>query len=185
MAIAIHPAVDGGVNPVSPKFSGGTLMCTCNEDAVTVSVTSQIAHNHLCGCTQCWKPEHALFSLLAVVARDKVNVTNNRDKLSIVNQDATIQRHACKGCGVHMLGRIENKSHAFYGLDFIHPELFNETGWAPPKFAAFVSSIIESGTAPEDMTEIRSHLKSMGLGVYDCLSPELMDIIALNAVNSK
>jgi S-(hydroxymethyl)glutathione synthase len=185
MAIAIHPAVDGGIKPVSAKFSGGTLECACNNNAVTVSVASQIAHNHLCGCTQCWKPENALFSLVGVVSRDKVMITHGNNKLSIVNTDAIIQRHYCKECGVHMYGRIENKSHAFYGLDFIHPELFKEEGWAPPKFAAFVSSIIEAGTAPEDMSEIRAQLKSMGLQVYDCLSPELMDIIALNAAQSK
>jgi hypothetical protein len=61
---------------------------------------------------------------------------------------ATIQRHACTGCGTHMFGRIENKGHAFYGLDFIHPELFEESGSAAPGFAAFVSSVIESGVKP-------------------------------------
>ena len=30
-----------------------------------------------------------------------------------------------------MYGRIENKGHPFYGLDFIHTELSNEKGWAP------------------------------------------------------
>ena len=28
-------------------------------------------------------------------------------------------------------------------IDFIHPELFDEKGWAAPGFAAFVSSVIE------------------------------------------
>jgi hypothetical protein len=45
-----------------------------------------------------------------------------------------------------MYGRIENAGHPFYGLDFVHPELFQEPGWAPPEFAAFVSSLIESGS---------------------------------------
>jgi hypothetical protein len=30
-------------------------------------------------------------------------------------------------------------------IDFIHPELFDEKGWAAPGFAAFVSSVIEGG----------------------------------------
>ena len=47
-----------------------------------------------------------------------------------------------------MFGRIENKNHPFYGLDFVHTELSSEEGWAAPEFAAFVSSIIESGFPP-------------------------------------
>src|SRR5207245_4327248 len=47
-------------------------------------------------------------------------------KLQIVDASAAIQRYACKVCGTHMYGRIENKGHPFYGLDFIHPELFQE-----------------------------------------------------------
>lgn len=77
-----------------------------------------------------------------------------------------------------MFGRIENKSHPFYGLDFIHTELSDKKGWSPPGFAAFVSSVIESGVDPEDMNEIRAELKEKGLEPYDCLSPPLMDAIA-------
>ena len=47
-----------------------------------------------------------------------------------------------------MYGRIENKEHPFYGLDFVHTELSPESGWSEPQFAAFVSSIIESGVDP-------------------------------------
>ena len=47
-----------------------------------------------------------------------------------------------------MYGPVE-RDHAFKGLDFIHPERFEEDGWSPPGFAAFVSSIIESGVDPE------------------------------------
>ena len=50
------------------------------------------------------------------------------DKLAIVDPAATIQRYACKGCGVHMYGRIENAKHPFYGFDFVHPEVFEEQG---------------------------------------------------------
>src|ERR687883_104838 len=85
---------------------------------------------------------------------------------------------ACKACGTHMYGRIENKNHPFYGLDFIHPELFQEQGWQAPQFAAFVSSVIESGVKPEQMAGIRARLKEIGLEPYDCLSPPLMDAIA-------
>jgi S-(hydroxymethyl)glutathione synthase len=77
-----------------------------------------------------------------------------------------------------MYGRIENTKHPFYGLDFVHTELSKEGGWSAPEFAAFVSSIIESGTKPGDMPAIRARLKEIGLEPYDCLSPPLMDAIA-------
>ena len=77
-----------------------------------------------------------------------------------------------------MFGRIENKAHPFYGLDFVHTELSREDGWAAPEFAAFVSSIIESGFPPSRMGEVRGRLTELGLQPYDALSPPLMDAIA-------
>jgi S-(hydroxymethyl)glutathione synthase len=177
-ATHIHPSVDGGLRPGSATFSGGTLVCKCAQDPVKVRIEGSIAYNHACGCTKCWKPAGSAFSVVAVVPRYKLHVTDNASKLQVVDPSAAIQRHACKGCGVHMYGRIENTSHPFYGFDFIHPELFQETGWPPPEFAAFVSSVIESGVKPDQMGAIRSRLKELGLEPYDCLSPPLMDAIA-------
>ena len=182
---SIHPAVDNGIKPAASNFGGGTLYCKCSDAKVAVSVKSQSAHNHVCGCTKCWKPSGALFSQVAVVPRDKLSVTANGDKLGVVDSSATIQRYACKSCGVHMYGRIENKGHPFYGLDFIHPELFQESGSAAPGFAAFVSSVIEAGVKPEQMDGVRSRLKELGLEPYDCLSPPLMDAIATHVAKSK
>jgi S-(hydroxymethyl)glutathione synthase len=151
-----------------------------------VKLEANVAHNHACGCTKCWKPKGAVFSVVAVVGRDKVKVTANQSKLKIVDSTATIQRHACTGCGVHLFGRIENKAHPFYGLDFVHVELSKESGWAAPEFAAFVSSVIEGGGAkPEEMAGIRKRLKELGLEPYDCLSPALMDFIATHAAKAK
>ncbi|WP_332876059.1 S-(hydroxymethyl)glutathione synthase [Massilia sp. S19_KUP03_FR1] len=181
-AVHIHPAVDNGVqhNEVA-DFAGGTLACACTTNTVTVALGGQTAHNHVCGCTQCWKPDGALFSQVAVISRDHVKVTANEDKLKVVNPSATILRHACKECGVHMYGRIEKTEHAFYGLDFVHTERSHETGWVAPTFAAFVSSIIESGAAPDNMGAVRARLTELGLAPYDCLSPPLMDALATNA----
>lgn len=176
--VKIHPAVDGGVRKGDPNFAGGTLSCKCATDKVTVEVGAQTAHNHVCGCTKCWKPDGAVFSQVAVVGRGSVSVTANGDKLKIVNEAAPIQRHACTGCGVHMYGRIENKEHPFYGLDFVHTELSPASGWSEPQFAAFVSSVIESGVDPSRMDGIRGRLRELGLEPYDCLSPPLMDAIA-------
>ena len=183
--VAIHPSVDQGIKKGTPNFAGGTLTCKCAQDPVTVSIGANVAFNHACGCTKCWKPKGALFSVVAVVSKDKVRVTANAQKLKIVDASALIQRYACSGCGVHMYGRIENKSHAFYGLDFIHTELSKESGWAAPEFAAFVSSIIESGTKPDQMGAVRARLKELGLEPYDCLSPALMDLLATHAAKAK
>lgn len=176
--VAIHPSVDSGIKPAAENFSGGTLHCQCDNDKVTVEIRGQSAHNHVCGCTKCWKPAGALFSMVAVVPREYLTVTANEHKLTIVDENAAIKRHACRECGVHMYGRIEDQSHPFYGLDFVHTELSSEDGWSAPEFAAFVSSIIESGYDPNEMSKVRARLKKLGLEPYDCLSPPLMDLIA-------
>jgi S-(hydroxymethyl)glutathione synthase len=150
-----------------------------------VKIDGDVAFNHVCGCTKCWKPEGALFSLVAVVPREKLSVTANAQKLKVVDTTAAIQRYACTGCGVHLYGRIENKAHPFYGFDFVHVELSNDKGWAAPEFAAFVSSIIESGMKPDQMPAVRARLKELKLEPYDCLSPALMDLIAASAAKSK
>ncbi len=184
MTTAIHPAVDSGIKPAKEGFSGGTLKCNCSDNPVQVKVDAQSAHNHVCGCTQCWKPTGVLFSQVAVVPRDKVNVVENADKLEIVDSSQVIQRYACKECGAHMYGRIEDETHPFYGLDFIHTELSDSDGWSKPEFAAFVSSVIESGVNPDNMGAIRERLRELGLEPYDCLSPALMDYISTHVAKA-
>lgn len=176
--VSIHPQIDGGIKPAAANFQGGTLYCKCADRKVAVQIDSQSAHNHACGCTKCWKPQGALFSQVAVVPRDKLRVVANEDKLQAVDPSAVIKRYACRGCGVHMYGRIDNTKHPLYGLDFIHTELSTQDGWSPPEFAAFVSSIIESGADPDNMGAVRARLRQLGLEPYDCLSPPLMDFIA-------
>ena len=46
-------------------------------------------------------------SLIITLQVDKVKVSANENKLKIIDESAAIQRHACKDCGVHMYGRIE------------------------------------------------------------------------------
>ena len=180
--VKIHPAVDGGVkHHEDSHFAGATLSCHCHTDPVTVHIGAQVAHNHVCGCTKCWKPKGAIFSQIAVVGRDKVSVVSNGHKLKVVDANAAIQRHACNVCGVHLYGRIENDKHAFYGLDFVHTELADKPGFAAPQFAAFVSSIIEGGVPPSHTTPVRARLTELGLAPYDCLSPPLMDALATQA----
>jgi S-(hydroxymethyl)glutathione synthase len=184
--IKIHPSVDNGVKPGKPGFSGGTLKCKCATNKVEVKLNGQTAHNHICGCTKCWKPKGAPFSQIAVIGKDKVEVVANGDKLEIVDPSAAIQRYACRECGTHMFGRIENKDHPFYGLDFVHTELSDDSGWSPAEFAAFVSSVIEGGGyKPEQMEKVRARLRELGLEPYDALSPALMDAIATHVAKAK
>ena len=179
MTVSIHPSVDGGVKQGSSSFTGGTLVCKCADKKVKVKISSQVLHNHACGCSKCWKPDGAKFSVVAVVPSDKVEVLENGDKLAVVDSSALIQRYACKVCGVHLHGPVEKPAHPFTGLTFIHPELFTEEGADGPTFAAFVSSIIEVGAAkPEEMDGVRARLNDLKLPPYDCLSPGLMDYIA-------
>jgi S-(hydroxymethyl)glutathione synthase len=185
MATSIHPSVDQGLKPAAANFAGGTLSCKCSDKKVTVSIKGQAAFNHVCGCTKCWKPGSALFSQIAVTPRANLSVTANEDKLKVVDPNAAIKRYACKECGVHMYGRIDNTGHPLYGFDFFHTELSSDRGWAPPEFAAFVSSIIESGANPTNMGAVRARLKELRLEPYDCLSPPLMDLLATHAAKAK
>ena len=183
--VSIHSAVDNGVKPGNDNFAGGTLSCKCSDSPVKVKIGAQTVHNHVCGCSKCWKSEGNTFSQIAVVGRDQVSVMENGDKLAIVDESAAIQRHACKVCGTHMIGRIENKDHPFHGLDFVHTELSSEDGWSAPTFAAFVSSIIETGYDPKGMDAVRARLNELGLPPYDCLSPVLMDVMATHNAKAK
>ncbi|MNT63637.1 Glutathione-dependent formaldehyde-activating enzyme [compost metagenome] len=88
-----------------------------------------------------------------------------------------IQRNACKDCKTHLYGPVE-RDHAFKGLSFIHSELFRQEGAAAPGFAAFVSSVIESGVAPSKMEAVRARLRELNLEPYDCLNPTLMDMVS-------
>jgi S-(hydroxymethyl)glutathione synthase len=185
MALTLHPLIDHGIKQGSASFAGGTLTCHCTSSPVTVAIKGNVLHNHVCGCSKCWKPEGAMFSVVAVAPRENVTVTANGQKLKIVDEAALIRRHACTGCGVHMFGPVE-KDHAFKGLAFVHVELSKDKGWAAPEFAAFVSSVIESGAAkPDQMPAIRARLKDLGLEPYDCLSPTLMDVLATFAAKQK
>jgi S-(hydroxymethyl)glutathione synthase len=120
------------------------------------------------------------------VPRQNVTALVNGDKLQIVDPSAVIQRYACKDSGTHMYGRIENKGHPFYGLDFIHPEF----GWAGPSFAALVSSVLViffnwDWSSRRSLRGVRARLKELGLEPYDCLSPALMDAIATHVAKKE
>ena len=67
LAIEIHPSIDVGITLGNRGFSGGTLTCHCTEAPVIVQISTQTAHNHVCGCSKSWKPNGVIFSQIAVV----------------------------------------------------------------------------------------------------------------------
>ncbi|KAL5411818.1 hypothetical protein PMIN06_000021 [Paraphaeosphaeria minitans] len=184
MAPSLHPSIDNGIKKGDANFTGGKLYCHCPSNKVEVTLGSNVLHNHACGCSKCWKPKSALFSVVGVIPTDKLSVTANKQKLHITDKSAAIQRNACKECGVHLFGRIE-VDHPFKGLDFVHTELSDKSGWQEPQFAAFVSSIIEQGFDPSQIDGVRSRFNSVGLETYDVLSPPLMDAIATHTAAQK
>jgi S-(hydroxymethyl)glutathione synthase len=183
-SINLHPSINNGIKRGNADFPGGTLECHCLTDRVRVKITGNVAHNHACGCSKCWKPTGALFSIVGVVPVANLSVVANAPKLHVVDPTAAIQRNACRDCGVHLFGRIV-QDHPFKGLDFIHTELSAEEGWQEPQFAAFVSSVIEQGFDAAKMDQVRGRFKELGLESYDCLSPALMDLIAAYTAKSK
>jgi S-(hydroxymethyl)glutathione synthase len=166
MTSILHPLLDNGLTKGVAKFPGGKLHCHCSVNKVEVVIAGNVLYNHACGCSKCWKPPGALFSIVGAVPIDNVKITANKDKLTIVDQNTIIQRYSCKQCGVHLFGRIE-KEHPLKGLDFIHIELSDEKGWQEPQFAAFVTSIIDQGFDPKGLDSIRLKFKSYGLETYD------------------
>ncbi|KAL4806088.1 putative glutathione-dependent formaldehyde-activating enzyme [Aspergillus unguis] len=180
MSFSLHPLLDNGITQGKSSFAGGKLYCHCPSNKVEVTLTSNVLHNHACGCSKCWKPAGSVFSVVGVVPRDALKVTANESKLKVVDKEAPIQRYACTGCGVHLFGRIE-VDHPFKGLDFVHVELSEgkgKEGWQGVQFAGFVSSLIGQGVDPELVPSVRAKLKELGLESYDALSPPLMDAIA-------
>ena len=179
---ALHPAVDQPRPESQDRLQGATLRCACATDPVEVSLGAGTSHNHLCGCSKCWRPDGALFAQIAVLPAGKATVTAHGDKLAPVDPNQKIVRHACNSCGTHMIGRVSDPDHHFFGLDFVHPELAVNRTAAAPEFAGFVSSLIESGTDPAGMVAIRKQLSARDLPAYDGFSPEMMDVIAWHRV---
>jgi S-(hydroxymethyl)glutathione synthase len=179
--LTLHPAVDHAVatGTAPPNL---TLRCHCASEPVEVRIDVKFVHNHLCGCTQCWKPAGARFAQTAAVPLGALCVSENGNKLAVADLSKSIRRNACQVCGVHMFGRVDDTSHHFYGLDFIHPELAVERGAPAPEFAGFTSSIIEAAQSPSSMYAVRKRLAHLGIPSYDAFSPELMDIIAWHKV---
>ena len=156
--VSIHPAIDHGIGPDgAASFGGGTLQCKCADRKVAVSIKGQSAYNHVCGCTKCWKPVGALFSMVAAVSRDNVSVTANQDKLTEkdliehaqkLNLDKAIFEACLKGGKHTERVKLNQSSGEAVGVN------------GTP--AMFINGTLLSGAQPLDaMVEVvESHLKS-------------------------
>lgn len=179
--VPLHPSVDAAQTTADTSAATSVLRCLCASDPVELRLDAALVHNHLCGCSQCWKPAGALFAMTAVVPADVAQLVANATKLRVVDAGKAIRRQACSVCGVHMLGEVPDRDHHFHGLAFVHPELGGDPT-PPPEFAGFVSSLIESGVSPTRMAAIRSSLARRGIPAFDAFSPEIMDLIAWHRV---
>lgn len=175
-SVALHPALAAASN-ISVPAAPVELLCRCEQEPVRVRIQGPWQHTHLCGCSQCWRPSDAALALIAAVPAGLATVIAGSQFLAVVDKTQPIKRHACKRCGTHMVGRVDNTDHHFFGLDFAHPEL---AGTPPPKpeFAGFVSSLVEAGTSPVGMVAIRRALARAGIPASDIFSSEIMDLIA-------
>ena len=185
MAVAIHPAVDHGVQPGAQSFAGGTLVCQCADRPVKVRVASQSAHNHVCGCTKCWKPEGALFSIVAVVPRDKVRVNRTaeaEDRRSLGDNSA-LRLHGAAACTC-MAGSKTRDIRSMVSISSI-PNCPARAGLVGAGVRRFRVVRDRAGTKPDQMSGIRARLRELRLEPYDCLSPQLMDAIATHIAKAK
>ena len=184
--IAIHPAVDRGLKPAAKDFAGGTLRCLCATDPVEVKITSQVLHNHVCGCTQCWKPKGAVFSRSRVVPAKGQGDRERRQAEGRQPERAhpPPRLHAAAACTC--TGRSRREKHAFDGAGLhSHRAVEGESGWAPPEVRR-LRVVDHRGRAPSPTRWRRSarSLEELGLQPYDCLSPALMDDIATSTAKA-
>jgi len=107
-----------------------------------------------------------VFSVIAVVGKDKVSVLQNGDKLAVVIRrrpfSATPARDAACTVWPH-----REQGHPFYGLTSCIRTVLR-AGLVRAAVRGFVSSIIEQGSNPSKMGEVRGRFKELGLESYDC-----------------
>ena len=179
--VPLHPAV--GKSIAKTTVEPFVARCRCIANAVEIEVSQPVEHNHLCGCSKCWRPPGATFAQVAVVPAGCVALKAHGDKLETVDATQKIERRRCRECGTHMVGQVSDPDHHFYGLEFVHPELATNGHQPKIEFAAFVSSVVETGTIPATtMVSVRNALSKAEIPAYDAFSPELMDIIAWHRV---
>ena len=59
----------------------------------------------------------------------------------------------------------------FNGLVSVYREISNQTGQSSVEFVVFVSSIIETGTYPDQIVAVGTRLATLGIPTFNYLSP--------------
>ena len=161
MAVSIHPAVDQGVQRGTPELrrrdAGVQMRRTAGqgEDRAASPPTTTSAAAPSAGSR-----EGALFSMVAVVPRDKLSVVENGDKLEIVDRSAAIQRYACRNCGVHMYGRIENQGAPVLRASTSSiPSCRRSSGWSAPSSPPSCRRSSNPAPSPSRWPTVRARLK--------------------------
>ena len=184
---SIHPAVDNGVKPAIAEVRGRHADCKCSDEAGDGQHQGQRRPQPRLRLHQVLEARRArMFSVVAVVPRDNVTVTANaaeaQGRRSVRDDPAPrLQRSAACTCTAASRTRTIRSTASISS----HTELSPTRAGRHPEFAAFVSSVIESGVDPAQMAQIRARLKELGLEPYDCLSPALMDLIAAHTAKAK
>ena len=158
-AVSIHPSVDGGVESRARKTSPGGSWRGGYADEPSDWQLIPNPPTTTYELRQMLEPAGASFSIIAVVPRDKLAVTAKADKLKIV--DAVPRSSAMHARTAEFTFTAVSRMRSIrFMARVIHTELSPDTGWSEPTFAAFVSSIIESGADPANQGAVRSRLKN-------------------------
>ena len=73
----IHPRLTTESSTALRTSPAARSPASARSNPVTVQDRLNVAFNHACGCTKCWKPEGATVLVVGVAARDKLSVTAN------------------------------------------------------------------------------------------------------------
>ena len=137
--LSIHPAVDQGRKP-APQIRGRYAAVRRQQgdgfDQGPGGQSRLRVHEML-------EARQRLCSQIAVTPRAKRQRHGERRQAEGRDRGRDHQAICVQGLR-RAHGRIDNKDHPLYGFDFFHTELSSDPAGAG-EFAAFVSSIIESG----------------------------------------
>ena len=177
MAVKLHPSIDKGLKAGAKKFKGGTLTCHCAADPVTVAIKGNVAHNHACGCTKCWKPDGR--QVLRRRGRRPRQPRGHCERAEAARRRCQ-RRHPAPR--LHRLRRAHVRPHREHQLT--RSSASTSCTWSCRRTRAGPSRVRglrvvdhrrRASPSPKEMTKIRARLKKLRLAPYDCLSPPLMD----------
>ena len=176
--ITIHPAVDEGVKPGAKDFAGGTLRCHCATDPVEVRITGMRAQPRVRLHEVLEAEGGAVLAGGGRPARQGAGDQERRQAEGGRPERADPAPRLPRVRRAHARPGRARRNIPSPGWSSSTPSCRRNRAGRPPDFAAFVSSIIESGDrAREDGRDPRA-AEGAGPAPYDWLSPGLMDYIA-------